>query len=101
VLPTLFLSTLETTIVSTSLVSITNALDGFELRDWIVTAYLISYTGTLPSNSLDCKDWVLICRIPHNLRKIQRRVWKENNADFCAGDIYAFLNIMWGCEWDC
>ncbi|OJD15998.1 hypothetical protein AJ78_03790 [Emergomyces pasteurianus Ep9510] len=43
----LFLSTLETTIVSTSLVSITNALDGFELRDWIVTSYLLTYTGFL------------------------------------------------------
>ncbi|TVY27456.1 Efflux pump [Lachnellula hyalina] len=43
----LFLSTLETTIVSTSLVSITNALDGFQVRDWIVTAYLITYTGFL------------------------------------------------------
>ena len=42
----LFLSTLETSIVSTSLVSITNALGGFEQRDWVVTAYLISYTGT-------------------------------------------------------
>jgi MFS family permease len=41
----LFLSTLETTIVSTSLVSITNALDGFSLSSWIVTAYLLTYTG--------------------------------------------------------
>lgn len=41
----LFLSTLETTIVSTSLVSITNALGGFEIRDWVVTSYLITYTG--------------------------------------------------------
>ncbi|KAH8652684.1 drug resistance transporter EmrB/QacA subfamily [Tricladium varicosporioides] len=43
----LFLSTLETTIVSTSLVSITNALGGFEIRDWVVTSYLITYTGFL------------------------------------------------------
>lgn len=43
----LFLSTLETTIVSTSLVSITNALHGFEQRDWIVTSYLLTYTGFL------------------------------------------------------
>ncbi|KAF5548162.1 multidrug transporter [Fusarium napiforme] len=43
----LFLSTLETTIVSTSLVSITDALDGFILRDWIVTSYLLTYTGFL------------------------------------------------------
>ncbi|KAH7233543.1 major facilitator superfamily domain-containing protein [Fusarium tricinctum] len=43
----LFLSTLETTIVSTALVSITNALNGFILRDWIVTSYLLTYTGFL------------------------------------------------------
>ncbi|RDL42325.1 Uncharacterized protein BP5553_02304 [Venustampulla echinocandica] len=43
----LFLSTLETTIVSTSLVSITDAIHGFAMRDWIVTAYLITYTGFL------------------------------------------------------
>ncbi|KAF4968689.1 hypothetical protein FSARC_3975 [Fusarium sarcochroum] len=43
----LFLSTLESTIVSTSLVSITNALNGFILRDWIVTSYLLTYTGFL------------------------------------------------------
>ncbi|KAK6852975.1 hypothetical protein PG995_011526 [Apiospora arundinis] len=43
----LLLSFLETTIVSTSLVSITNALGGFEQRDWIVTSYLITYTGFL------------------------------------------------------
>ncbi|QGA21607.1 hypothetical protein EYB26_009318 [Talaromyces marneffei] len=40
----LFLSTVETTIVSTSLVSITNALSGFDKRDWIVTSYLLTYT---------------------------------------------------------
>ena len=43
----LFLSTVETTIVSTSLVSITNALGGFDERDWIVTAYLLTYTGAV------------------------------------------------------
>ncbi|OIW28775.1 MFS general substrate transporter [Coniochaeta ligniaria NRRL 30616] len=43
----LFLSTLETTIVSTSLISITDALGGFDERDWVVTSYLITYTGFL------------------------------------------------------
>ncbi|PKX89046.1 MFS general substrate transporter [Aspergillus novofumigatus IBT 16806] len=43
----LFLSTIETTIVSTSLVSITNALNGFLIKDWVVTAYLLTYTGFL------------------------------------------------------
>lgn len=41
----MLLSVLETTIVSTSLVSITNALDGFDKRGWVVTSYLLTYTG--------------------------------------------------------
>lgn len=41
----LFLSTLETTIVSTSLISITNALNGFGRGSWVVTSYLLTYTG--------------------------------------------------------
>lgn len=50
----LLLSALETTIVSTSLVSITNALGGFGQRDWVVTSYLLTYTGspTEPRNAL-------------------------------------------------
>lgn len=43
----LFLSGLETTIVSTSLVSITNGLGGFDQRDWVVVSYLLTYTGFL------------------------------------------------------
>jgi hypothetical protein len=41
----MLLSTLETTIVSTSLVSIVNALQGFSQAGWVVTAYLLTYTG--------------------------------------------------------
>jgi len=41
----LFLSTLETTIVSTSLISITNALNGFHEASWVVTSYMLTYTG--------------------------------------------------------
>ncbi|KAK4116666.1 MFS general substrate transporter [Canariomyces notabilis] len=43
----LFLSTLETTIVSTSLVSIADSLSGFEDRNWVVAAYFLTYTGFL------------------------------------------------------
>ncbi|KAB5578102.1 drug resistance transporter EmrB/QacA subfamily [Coniochaeta sp. 2T2.1] len=43
----LFLSTLETTIVSTSLVSIADSLSGCEERNWVVTAYFLTYTGII------------------------------------------------------
>lgn len=41
----LYLVNLEVTIVSTSLVSIANDLSGFDKTNWIVTGYLITYTG--------------------------------------------------------
>ncbi|KAK4032521.1 major facilitator superfamily transporter [Parachaetomium inaequale] len=43
----MLLSTLETTIVSTSLVSIVNDLQGFSQAGWVVTAYFLTYTGFL------------------------------------------------------
>ncbi|KAI1347291.1 major facilitator superfamily transporter [Xylaria sp. FL0043] len=63
----LLLSTLETTIVSTSLVSIVNDLHGFDKSGWVVTSYLLTYTGFLIiyaklSDTLGCK-LMLLCAI--------------------------------------
>ncbi|KND91015.1 putative MFS-type transporter [Tolypocladium ophioglossoides CBS 100239] len=60
----LLLSTLETTIVSTSLVSIVDALHGFDKSGWVVTSYLLTYTGFLIiyskfSDILGCKLMIL------------------------------------------
>jgi MFS family permease len=41
----IFLVNFEITVVSTSLVSITNDLGGFGRSSWVVTAYLFTYTG--------------------------------------------------------
>ena len=49
----LFLSTIETTIVSTSLVAITNALNGFQKGNWLVTSYLLTYSGTITIIKVD------------------------------------------------
>ncbi|KAL8949772.1 MAG: hypothetical protein Q9222_004151 [Ikaeria aurantiellina] len=43
----LFLSTLEITIVSTALVSISDDLHGFHKGSWVITSYLLTYTGFL------------------------------------------------------
>ncbi|KAI1100336.1 MFS general substrate transporter [Jackrogersella minutella] len=43
----LFLSSMETTIIATSLVSISSSLGDSESSNWIVTAYLVTYTGFL------------------------------------------------------
>lgn len=42
-----FLSNLDVTIVSSSLTSITDDLDGFDKRSWVITGYLATYTGKI------------------------------------------------------
>ncbi|KAJ5925607.1 hypothetical protein N7454_008246 [Penicillium verhagenii] len=42
-----FLSNLDVTIVSSSLTSMTDDLNGFEKRSWIITGYLATYTGSM------------------------------------------------------
>ena len=43
----MFLVNIEVSIVGTSLISITNDLHGFRQVDWVVTAYLITYTSMI------------------------------------------------------
>ncbi|KAL4798965.1 major facilitator superfamily domain-containing protein [Aspergillus venezuelensis] len=43
----LFLPSVEVSIVSTSLVSITDELHGFDQSTWVITSYLLTYTGFL------------------------------------------------------
>jgi MFS family permease len=43
----LFLVNFEVTVVSTALVSITNDFEDFSRSSWIITAYLLTYTGCL------------------------------------------------------
>lgn len=42
-----FLSNLDVTIVSSALTGITDDLQGFEKRSWIITGYLATYTGMI------------------------------------------------------
>ncbi|KAF3013530.1 hypothetical protein E8E14_009194 [Neopestalotiopsis sp. 37M] len=43
----LFLPTAEASIVSTSLVTISKDLNGYDQSSWVITAYLLTYTGFL------------------------------------------------------
>ncbi|KAL5430210.1 hypothetical protein PMIN06_012584, partial [Paraphaeosphaeria minitans] len=43
----IFLATLDSTIVNTALISITDSLKGFDQSSWLVNAYLLTYTGFL------------------------------------------------------
>ena len=43
----MFLVNMEVAVIGTSLIAITNDLNGFAQMGWVVTGYLITYTGTL------------------------------------------------------
>jgi hypothetical protein len=90
----LLLSTLETTIVSTSLVSITNALSGFENRDWVVTSYLLTYTGNPPVipnyiYKLVLKDGLtMLNRISGDLCEVLRHLRRQVHDSPRASRVY-------------
>jgi hypothetical protein len=72
------LSTFETTIVLTSLVSITNVLSGFEKRDWDVTSYMLTYTGSLVITLVFSAAVLFTCRLmverrPRRLKSINKK----------------------------
>lgn len=50
-----FLPSMEVSIVATSLLAITNELQGFEQGSWMVTSYMLTYTGDC--NLLSCRIW--------------------------------------------
>lgn len=48
----LLFSVMDTTIVSTALVTIASELDDFQNMYWVVLAYLLSYLGKCPCSLL-------------------------------------------------
>lgn len=48
----LLLSALETSVIATGLVSISSSLGRYDKANWVVTAYLITYTGVPNSTVL-------------------------------------------------
>lgn len=56
-----FLPSVEVSIISTSLITITNEFNSYEKVSWVVTSYLIAYTGAYdlpPSSSLIISETV-------------------------------------------
>jgi MFS family permease len=48
----LFLSALDTTIVTTGLIRISSDFEALGQAAWLITAYLLTYNGTLPSYAI-------------------------------------------------
>lgn len=97
----LFLSTVETTIVSTALVSITDALHGFDSRDWIITSYLLTYTGTHTTiRNTTLRFLTERNRISCHLCQVQRCLRQENHDTPCPHSFHNLFNSLWCCQVD-
>ena len=94
-----FLSSLETTIISTSLVTIVNDLKGYSQGSWIITSYLLTYTGgrtflrTRDTHRIDSNTPV---RVPDHLGQNQRCFGPQVLLDDNHWHFYRSLGRMWG-----
>ena len=55
-----FLPSMEVSIVATSLLAITNELQGFDQSSWIVTSYMLTYTGEYDPISLGTERLTIV-----------------------------------------
>lgn len=89
----LSLSTLELSIVSTSLVAITNDLHGFSRSSWVITAYLLTYFGQKPSSAAD-SELTTFERLAHHLGKTQRHIGTEDYNSYFNSLLRCLLSSL-------
>ena len=70
----LWMVNLEITIVSTSIVPITNDLGGFSKNSWVLEAYLLTYVGIYTFLHPVSISFTNVDRLPNNLVQIQRHL---------------------------
>jgi hypothetical protein len=95
----MLLSTLETTIVSTSLVSMVNELQGFGQAGWVITAYFLTYTGEHADISILFFPPTLtlltaLLRVPRHLCEAQRYLRDEAPDSLCRHTLCHILRCM-------
>lgn len=68
---------MEIPIVTTSIVGVTNDLQGFSESSWLTTAYLLTYVGRLAHCTLVASSANHTARFLDNMGKAQRYLRKE------------------------
>lgn len=92
----LFLANFEVTIVSTSLVAIADDLKGFSESSWVVTAYMLTYTGNVASFTAGLRTTSrTLCRFPHHLSQAQRYFWPEAIDDHLCIHLRCLFGRLW------
>lgn len=95
----MFLVNIEVTIVSTSLVAITNDLGGYDQTGWLVSGYLATYSCTLLDSRRAMRSFrrmltfhtSIYCR----LGKAQRPDWAKNHHSRNCCLFYFLFHRVW------
>lgn len=67
---------MESSIVSTAVLTITDELGGYNQSVWIFTAYMLTYSGKYISGATDTQ--LSHCTRPaHHLGQVKRHLWQK------------------------
>lgn len=93
----LFLSTLETTIIATALVSISSQLGDFQKVNWIPVACLITVSCSVADLKAEWTDRTLVHRLSGHFCKTERYIWAQTDVDFQCFPLLDLLSCLWRC----
>ena len=79
--------------MSTSLVAITNDLQGFSQSSWVITAYLLTYFGQETSSATG-SELTNCGRLAHHLGKTQRHIGTEDYNSYFNSYLYCLLSSL-------
>ena len=94
---TLFLATLELSIVSTSLVAITDSLKGYDRVSWIVTAYFLTYSSAKQNKPCPASGLTSSNRLAHHMGQDQRYHGPKAHCDHFGLHLRSFLGWLRSC----
>jgi len=90
----LFMSQMESSIISTSVITITNDLGEYGKSTWIFTAYMLTYSGKYSTKTF--RIWVHSqIRHAYYLGKTERHIRSETAFNDRTGDIRHLLWCLW------
>ena len=89
----LFMSAMDTTIVTTALIKISNGFNALEQGPWLITAYLLTYNCKSSLNTPLL--YLLSCSVLDDHRKVQRHLGPQEPTDLVCRHFLDILHGLW------
>ncbi len=92
----LFMGQMESSIVSTAILTITDDLGGYNQSVWIFTAYLLTYSGN-GINADNLHTILTLCaRLAHYLGQVERHLRQKTAANSGCCRLHRRFRSLWG-----